>query len=425
MARISDLKAKVMALDPHERGPAALAILTSLMALAYLAAKAFFDTADTIDFKFIWLAGDLWNQGIDAYTDAFANTGQQMFVGTNRPEGLLYPPSWYPIASLTAHMPYDLAHKVWRVASAGFLICGSVICLRTVQHSLGRIGWLRGAGFLLFISASSATAVALSLGQTSPLIFLGVSLFLHAVLTRSTPWMTLALYLVMLKPNFGIVFAAFLVAQPFWWRAILAAIALSLIASLPALLPYGPLNVLGHYAGQLSHYDTLPSNLPPGATGVRNLMFQVFGITLSSALLALLGAAFAFAIGLRSTLSRHAKETPLALASVYSVVLATALFAVSLHTYDLFILGPLLISSLRMTRVSQTVVVAAMMLAIFRGTNVVAATGLYFRASGYFPDSFLASIAILVVFVTVLLDWTGAARTEGPLTPNRGTGPAG
>lgn len=391
-----------------------IGMLLIVPTVAYLLVKMFLDTSDTVDFKFIWLAGYLWERGIDAYTEAFADTGQEMFVGTNRPPGLLYPPSWYPIAALVAKMPYDLAAPVWRVASGLMLILGSVISIKTVQDHLGHPGWLRIGVFVLFMGASSASAISLSLGQTSPVIFLGVALFLHAMLARSTVPMIIALCLVMLKPNFGIVLVAFLLAQPFWWRAILGAMVISLVASVPVFWMSGLVTTVTHYLQQLSYYDGLPTNIPPSATGLRNLVFHLTGTTLPSTGMALLGAAVAFVIGIISHMrSRRQANMPLEAAAGFALVLGTAFLGVSLHTYDLLILGPLLLVTLRMGGLIQAAVFG-IMLVILRGNNIVLKTGFYFEGSGYNPDSFLASLAILLLFALTLISWMRPTENTAP-----------
>jgi hypothetical protein len=411
------MKTRVQALVRRKPVAAIIGLGMILPALAYLLAKMFLDRSDTVDFKFIWLAGYLWDQGIDAYSDAFATTGQAMFTGTNRPPGLLYPPSWYPIAALVAKLPYDLAAPVWRVVSGLMLILGSLISIKTVQDHLGRPGALRIGVFVLFMGASSASAISLSLGQTAPVIFLGVAFFLHAMFTRSTWPMIIALCLVMLKPNFGIVLVAFLLAQPFWWRAILGAMVVSLVASLPVFWASGLVTTVTHYLHQLSYYDALPTNIPPSATGLRNLVFHLTGLNLPSTGLALLGAAAAFAMGVVTHL-RSAKlgHMPRDAAAGFALVLATAFLAVSLHTYDLLILGPLLLVTLRSAWIIQASVLGTMLI-LLRGNNLVLKTGFYFEGSGYSPDSFLASLAILLLFALALIAWMGRVETAAPSAP--------
>ena len=261
---------------PAQKMQAAGAALLLALALAYLVLKVF-DGTDTIDFKYIHLAGALWGEGIDPYSAAYAEQGEMRFQGLNRPEYLFYPPHWWAIATGFAQAPYETAGLLWRIVMAACMIGGCFVLHRTVIHIAGENRPWRTWAMLVFAGAMSATAIALSLGQTSCLLFFGVCLYVHAFVTRRRGLMVLALVIVWLKPNVGLALSLFLVPGLFWWPALIGGALAVVAASLPALLPHGPIEVIRGYLHALSQWEALAPNQPWNITGLRHLAELVTG----------------------------------------------------------------------------------------------------------------------------------------------------
>lgn len=296
-----------MKISLHDTAVAA-AFLTCFAALLYFVSKAFLDTAPSVDFKYFWLAGDLWRQGVDPYSSAFEEAGARMFPDTNSPTWLFYPPSWYPLARLVNLLPYEEADLVWRRLSGVLFILGGLISIRALLRAGTGASVVQVAAFVLFVAASSATAIILSLGQSSVLVFLGLAVFLRGYLLAQRGWLIAGLILLMLKPNFGLAFVAFLLPQRRFWSSVAIAAAISLAMALPPLVTHGVGEVLGNYLEQIGRFDGMDVNDARNTTGLRNILFHVFRIDAGAFLLLGLACAISFAVGLDSRTAASAYE---------------------------------------------------------------------------------------------------------------------
>jgi hypothetical protein len=363
-------------------------VLLVACALAYLLMKAVFDRSDTVDFKYIWLAGDFWRSGLNPYGPDYVAAGERIFVGSNRPPFWPYPPNWWPIATATALWPYGISLRIWRVFSAFCLIGGSAILIRAMREAGHVLTPLRYAAYAVFVGASSATAITLSLGQTSALVFLGACCYAAAWISQSRGLMILALTLLFLKPPIGIVVAASLLAYPFWRTSLAVAAGLAVVTSLPALLAHDMASVLKSYLGILGTYTTHAVNLPESTTGLRNLLGSVVHIDVSPALLTLAGACVV-ALVCASIRSRSGPVNP---ERLVSLAIALTLFFVPLHPYDFIMVAPLVLLNARASLVAQALVGVGFLICI-RANNLHAALGLHDPAGGYFQESGLVSLA--------------------------------
>ena len=389
-----------------------------LLPLVYLLSKAILDPSDTVDFKYLWLAGYLWAHGIDPYTPAFGEIGQRLFVGTNRPPMFFYPPSWYLPARLLATMPYETARVVWRVLSAILIIASAAMWLRICRKAGGRptVGAL--AVFYYSAFASTATATAIALGQTAPLIFFGMTLFFGARLRNDRPTMVAALCLLMLKPNLGLLFCAFVIPGLFWLPALITAAALSIFCSLPAILPFGVVGTLSHIAGSLGQYDAYQVNNPMSTTGLRNTVFYLTGQNVSA--FALAGLSYVAGLGVAAIgFWKHRNregEAEATVLSAFAVYIALAVSMISLHSYDLVILAPLALLSAANGRT----IAVGMLLCLFvliRGQNVATLLGLMEHRVTYFQESGFYSAVLVVILVLALAGWRFAhGRAPTPAT---------
>ena len=385
--------------SPAQKARAAGAILILALALAYLVLKVL-DGTDTIDFKYIHLAGALWGEGVDPYSTAYAEQGQIRFQGLNRPEYLFYPPHWWAIATGFAQAPYETAGLLWRIVMAACMIGGCFVLHRTVIHIAGENRPWRTWAMLVFAGAMSATAIALSLGQTSCLLFLGVCLYVHAFVTRRRGLMVLALVIVWLKPNVGLALSLFLVPGLFWWPALIGGALAVVAASLPALLPHGPIEVIRGYLHALSQWEALAPNQPWNITGLRHLAELVTGAVLPGTPLAL--AASALALGLGALLVRR-DETARGRAAALIPLIALLLLCVPMHSYDMVLLIVLIALGVVLPGWAGAVLALAL-LAAFRANNLETLLGLSGTGGMGPPGTTVLSLAVLAI---VLVSWAG------------------
>ena len=392
-----------------------------LGALAYLAWKSLSASVADVDFKYLWFAGSLWAEGTSPYGHIYYERAKAFFDNTNIPWLMAYPPNWYPIARATAVLPLDVAERLWGALSAIMLLASSALIARTVCSVRERDDIWPFVAFGTFICMGSATAIALSLGQTAPLMAVGLALFLRGFIARSQLALAAALVILIVKPNFGLPFVAFLFVWRSSWPAVFGAVAVSLIAASMALLPYGPLAVLEAYVEGLGNYGGDPVNKPPSLTGLVNIVYNGLGLNLGGFIpvgLAIL-TAVALAFWLKTVEAKNRSSDRMRLAAVLALV-ACVLFLTPLHTYDLLLAAPLLLLP-ALSRFKWDLVTVGSLVSffiMFRVSNLANFTGLTFPAETYFAGSALASAALLMLLLVSLLHfWTvkpGIGITSNP-----------
>lgn len=386
------------------------------VALAYLTWKALDVSVANVDFKYLWYAGHLWAEGASPYGAQYYERAQAFFINTNVPKWMVYPPSWYPLAYAVALLPLEFAERLWGVFSALGLLASGALVARTVWPHRAHDRIWPFAAFGIFLCMGSATANALSLGQTAPLMAIGLALFFYGFIARSQLALCAALVVLMLKPNFGLPFVVFLLVWPNFWLAVIGAGAVTLIAALMALLPYGPVAVLQAYMELLSGYGADPVNAPPSLTGLANVTYYIFGVKMGGFLPVGLAVVvvFALALWLRTEEANSQSPDALRLATMLAL-LASVLFLAPLHTYDLLLAAPLLLLPALAFEKWGVVTISSLIcfLVIFRANNLASVTGLTSPAETYFAGSAIASVAMLLLLLGSLVHLRKLARGPG------------
>lgn len=391
-----------------------------LLPISYLLVKVLLDRSDTVDFKYFWLAGHVWSRGIDPFTSAYAEIGDRLFVGKNRPPMFFYPPNWYLPARLLALIPYESAVLPWRILSVMLVVLSLKFWLDIYQAAGFRFRLSALAIFYSSALASTATAMAISMGQTSPLIFFGMSLFFKAKAENRRLLMVAALWLLMLKPNVGLLFCIVLIPSLVWWPSLIAAAAVTIASSLPALLPFGLVETLSRAVAGLGQYDAYDVNNPTSTTGLRNLIYYISGMNVSAFALASAAYVSAFAAAAIGCWRTRKMVTPSnrRVDSENCLYIALAASILSLHTYDLIILAPLaLLCYANGWKVALGI--SACLLVLIRGKNIAALLGLLDQASTYFPESYFYSLFLTIILLFATLGWLLCHRAEGALPIKR------
>lgn len=368
----------------------ALSFALAALGAAYLASKSIFLSELAVDFPYIWLAGELWSADIDPYSDAFRSAGREFFSHQHAPEIWFYPPSWWGISTFLALLDYDTALWVWRTGGAVMLCVGLV----TVERGMQAIGKPPGriAMLLAFAWAClfSGTATSLSLGQTSLLSFLGLCLYLASVLTVNRPILIAALVLLMLKPQIGLPFCAFLLPWRRYWLSLVVAALISVVLALPALQLSGLGPFLSTYLVQLGEHALLEPNHPRETTGVRILAWNLSGLIIEPLVLTGIAAVFGLALGFFAAARDHAMERYLAL------LVAVSALILQLHIYDLMMLALVILLCTGVLSWSRGLMAAGFVMLV-RANNLAEVTGLYDPATKFFTGSLIGTIGIVLL----------------------------
>jgi hypothetical protein len=383
-----------------------------VVGIAYLIAKAIQVSGHAgYDFKFIWLAGESWRRGINPYTAEYYSLGKQLVVSGHIPDLWVYPPNWYLPAVLIALAKLKSASVIWSFANIGMLLAASALLTaalplqrfenapRNLHFALARqyleARW--NVFFLHFwaIAVLEPTALTLSVGQTSILVYFGTSLLLYGLAKNHQLASVLGLSIVLLKPQIAAVICIALVMSQTHRMLLVKAAAVSVAMSLPAfiLAPTAGFDFLAN----LSRYDYMWSaSWPQSTTGFRHLLWTVSGLdpgNLVSMVVAILVMA-----GLAWT---HIRLWPAA-DGVGPVTLAVAVtIAVApLHFYDMVLAGILLflLAQARALDMGIGCLGAAL---LWRADNVGKLTGFYDDGTLHFEGTRLATLGAVLMLIAV------------------------
>ncbi len=325
------------------------------------------DNSDALDFRLIWLAGNLWSEGLNPYGPAFADRYFLIFGEGPVSHFWVYPPNWWPLAVLLGSLKFPLAALVWNVINYACLVVGTWLIFPKKILAFVLL--------LTFLSLMQDVSVAISIGQTAMLVFLGVSAFMHGW-RYDRPWVLfLGLVILSLKPNIAIIFFFLSMLRADLVRPALAAGAIALIATLPVLSEQsimGFLNAIGRYSA-----PGIAANNAENMTGLWHL-FDLIGISLPPLLLIALALIIAMIVAKRSI----------------ALAIATIAFLVPMHTYDLafvMVLVPFLMPA--------SIIASIGFLLLWRTANIGVLTGIVHPGSAIFPGSLMASLGLLIIFI--------------------------
>ncbi|MEM8761695.1 MAG: hypothetical protein AAGE83_15450 [Pseudomonadota bacterium] len=410
----------MLALFRDRRGLATAFLAGALLllagSLAYIAPKVLSDGI-AIDFRFIWLAGSLWSEGIDPYTAAYgAAAGERLRPG-NVPEFLLYPPGWWSIAVGFAAFDEVTASLLWRIASvlAAALVAGALlwaVASATGPHATGaRATEARallglGAAALALTFGSVAAANNITIAQTSMLVLLGGGLAAAGVVAASRPVLIAGLLILSLKPSIGLAFVPLVLLLPTPLLSTAALGILVLAISAPPLLEFGPITTATGFIESAARYGALEINAGPALTGLRHLAWLATGTSPSAMLmLALCGVLSAAGMVAARRIASTAEGRALGIAFAVSCLLCVA----PLHSYDFVFLLPLILL-IPLLGIMDGVVILGAVLFTLRSSNIAPLLGLV-PSDAMLPGTTVATIAGLGLFLWFALRLALAART--------------
>lgn len=374
---------------------AASAILV-VLAFSYLLPIIFGDLV-AIDHRYIWLAGELWENGENPYSSAYIETAALFFEEGFRPTWWVYPPSWWTIARATSAFDYESSVVLWRIFIVFCLVAANAVASATALRHLGvKALWAHGL-YWAFTFSAVAVAMTVAIGQTSTMAYLGAALFVLAYFERSKVFMVVALVVLGLKPTTGVIFALFLLPSLFWWPALIGAAFVTGLLSAPSILTNGVMPVISGMASRLSEYGTDPANAPAEMTGARHLADLFFNADANSFLLVGIAAVIAIGVGLlfRSRLTMVERGCSMGL------LLSSTAFFIPLHLYDLPVIFPIIFLAVPFGRMPAIILVLGM-LVLWQSRKLEAALNLTSPETYYFGGSLLTSLVFLGLILLFL-----------------------
>jgi len=395
-----------------ERWQNYVAAILLLIGFIYLTPKVFEPPVGAVDFKYVWLAGDLWLDGISPYGPIFQERAQVIFDGGSIPPQWAYPPHFRPISQLTALAPYETSAIFWRAFLALAIVTGTGLLISAVRTD-DRFPVSLAIISLAVSLTLSATAISVSIGQSSALIFLGYCLFVYGYLKCNQPALGLALILLMLKPTYGVIPAFFLLAHFRFFRVIVIAAAVTVALSVWGLLGQGIHETISGVSDAVAKYKFDRINLAPEMTGLRHIVFAS-GLGETSQFLYILGG-----IGLAFGLGVWAQAgDPDGSKRIRAVVMLGLLFLLlaPLHTYDGYFALAVALPALGLSRL-EAIACMPLLLLTWRSNNLAAVTGFKLPETRVFTGSTIESVAAaatILVFAIILI-----ARANGVIGRGR------
>jgi uncharacterized membrane protein len=392
----------------------------AISGLAYLVPKIFASPdVGAWDFRMVWLAGKLWAEGRDAYGPPFEQAYLAAF-GTGFNMYWVYPPYWYPLAIPFGIMSYPAASLVWNLFNFLLLVAGSHLVAAAIASRTKQSYWplvFTGLGLVCFMQA---TAIALSIGQTSILVYFGFCALAYGLLMPRALFVVIGLLFLALKPQVGIVaFVAVMGVKGLRWTA-LAAGALCLAATAPLLMTGSYVTAVREYLDNLARYphETGTANAPPNLVGLTQLLdyARVMPVDATANVMVVV---FAMVIGFAIfALFPPSDDDGLPERGVASVGLfiAAAVFFVPLHVYDIIPVAVLVMMIFSFPKISRWIVALGLLLCI-RARNVAGWTGIENPNSDHFSESLMASVAMLLVLIGAV--WAAAQLSWRPDTGSR------
>lgn len=422
MLRRGAIPALIKAASEHKRLCASL-LIGLAAAFVLIAVKQSFADNFPFDFAYFHAAGRAWIAGMDPYGPAYAHFALPYIPK----ESALwaYPPQWWSITVALASLEMTPATIVWKSASLLALLAGSALLFDVLRDTSGRAWIATALIFSIVLSSSDAAWIALRIGQTSLFMLFGVALVLHGLKFEGEKRIALGLAILLMKPQFGLLFLLLLMGVREARRPAIAAVALSALACLPVLFTFGiqaTIESAFRFLSNLSSYEGLSWNRPGSLTGI-SFITSVLELPSPPTIMVVVAA-----WGIAGWLCRKAAEQGNAVDPVHRCLIGLAAFyaIVPLHNYDL-ILMPIFILILPELTVWAGGLIALALLSTWRlGSFAFAIYGE--QVSSWRPGVFLSAFvqagvgtfAVSVVLVAIAF----GRKPQGRFGPTPAARPA-
>jgi hypothetical protein len=288
------------------------------------------------DIRFIYVAGQTWLHGLNAYDPEIASRISGNFGIAVERYDFAYPPQIAPFSLFLALFPLIIARWVMLVLNLGAIALLCRLCTHWVANPETAPLKLQTPGYRWTIPAlvvgNPFTLHIVWMGQTT-LIALAAVMGAWYCMRRDRLWMAgIFIAIATIKPQLSILIVLWFILERRWRILGIAAIA-GLIFCLVPMVISGPIEVWGEWFGGIANYKSQPYN----SLGFRHM----FGI---QNVLAIIGLPapnlLPLAMGLTVALWWYRHK--FIIDDLFGVLLGLALLFGFAHDYDLVALIPLL-----------------------------------------------------------------------------------
>ncbi len=352
----------------------------------------------------IWLAGQVWLDGISPYSDQFIEVGYQIFDKFNG-QPFYYPPHFLFLSSFYALFEFEMGMELWRWTNITLFIASSLLLKSAVTAAGIKLSWRHILFYTGLIGFMQSVILTFHLGQTSVLIYFGICLVILGALKKSNPALIIGFCIVLLKPQIGVALMAAFLALNEYHKSVLIASLLIIFLSLPGMIMLGFFETVDAFLVNVSNHGDFYSNLPKMTTGVRNIVYLIFGYELSSAIVALTTVILVFGsvyyLKLKF-LSNGGKGATDFMVMVLMLTISCILVFSPLHAYDFIFFAPILILSWRFGNPFQTYILALFFIVI-RYDNITRETGILKTQGEVLIGNELLSLTAIAMLLIIVL----------------------
>lgn len=363
------------------------------------------------DFRYFWVAGKVWSQGISPYGGPFIETAPRLISLGHVPEIWPYPPNlWLPSVGL-AMFDINTAWAIWLTIQFVAIVAASaalafLLPVESVSSALRQSVQMTRLGVfcvhMALMTWLEAMQLSIFVGQISVLIYLCVVLMVCGLARGWHGLVVVCLAITFMKPQIGAVLAlAMLLSGRQGFRLVAMSALLSLVLIFPPFMAKS--GVILDWLREIGDYDGVTlANMAVSVTGIRHLGWIYAGIDIGST--PALGITFLACTCVGLYLLRSASKTgepwhQFAPDVVVAQILVILAFS-PLHMYDFVLFGVVVLVVVQAT--GLRLIAALMGAAMFiKPTDVF--DWLYGgRAITLFPGSTMVTIGALILLLVSL-----------------------
>lgn len=282
------------------------------------------------DFRYFWVAGDIWNHGASPYLPCYIEEGRAISASFSAP--FYYPPSIRPFVSALALLPMQQSAQVFFILNIMLLALSCRLladAAAQIAPAADRKLVFAGFLFLAFLGLRQPLVVA-SIGQFTIIFLAAVSAFFYGVSHRRGAVVAAALAVLLMKPQIGAgLFALSFLDRRLRGPAMIAALAN--FAFTATGLEFEPAASAKGFIANVAQYTDHPTNATSHSAGLSYLL-SLFGIEAPTA--ATLGLICAAALALRPSTTVKEQMFAALLVLIWSVCAAPT------HATDFTMLAP-------------------------------------------------------------------------------------
>ncbi|WP_170376769.1 glycosyltransferase family 87 protein [Ruegeria atlantica] len=397
------------------RATLCLSLLMCALALAYLLLKITQLSAlpAGYDFRFIWVAGDMWHGGINPYGPTFLAHGEANIEVGHVPVLWPYPPTWWIFAAPLGALDLNTASVVWNIFGLVIVIatCGMLTSAFTTafprraqmidEFTGGQVFFPLFSVVFFLLAILEATAILFSVGQTTLIAGLGIAVMLWSRVGGRLFFEAVGLTLVLLKPQIGAPFVVlYLLFDAHSRKVVLMAVLLSALLTVPSLL-VAPSTILDFFRNLAAYDGFTIANLPQSMTGLRLIIWEVTDRDIGSSVATIITLVIIVVLCHGSTRLTRACDANKHTWQVFGLACAAIVALAPLHIYDFVLLAAPLTLLFR-GRIVSTLFAGLGAMLIWRSENLVDIWAFHVDGVEIFPSSRLATIGALLFLIAVV-----------------------